>query len=165
MYYDDPYDPTLENDYDDAPDEVFSCSSDSTSLDSQMKKQRKFLEETKALDKGYCKLKRPSVLGNSFSAPVGIEIYSSDGIGTRIRGAITGVKYNQFRVGTSDEYLFFKVNMATGEKALRGNSVFFFDDPEQYERHMKCLLSTQTKTIWSERNKKELARRRLAENI
>jgi hypothetical protein len=148
MYYDDPYDPTLENDYD--PPE--SVQSDSITVDSRTKKFRKFMEDAKNEDKGYCNIKRNGAA---------IEFYSgSDCPGSKIRGAITGTKFDQYRVGTNDELLFFKVTIATGEKSLRGNSLFYFDSPEQYEKHAKCTIDTPTKGRWAERNMAERMRRK-----
>uniref|UniRef100_A0A6C0B7F8 Uncharacterized protein n=1 Tax=viral metagenome TaxID=1070528 RepID=A0A6C0B7F8_9ZZZZ len=152
MYYDDPYDPTLENDYD-VPESV---QSDSITVDSRIKKHRKLLEDFKNEDKGYCKIKVNYA---------DVELYSGSICpGSRIRGAITGTKFDQYKVGTKDEYMFFKVSVATGAKGLRGNTIFYFDNPEQYERHMKCTLDTVTKGRWAERNTAERMRRKDFEN-
>lgn len=157
MYYDDPYDPTLENDYD-IPQSV---ESDSITVDSRIRKTRKLMEDLKNEDRGYCKVKRPSPDPNKFGITTDVELYCGSLVpGAKIRGAITGVKFNQYRVGTKDEYMFFKINMATGEKGLRGNTVFYFDTPEQYERHMRCTLDTACKEKWEERNRKETIRRK-----
>jgi hypothetical protein len=89
-----------------------------------------------------------------------IELYSgSHCSGAPIRNAITGVRFPQYKVGSKDEYLFFKVGIATGEKGLRENSTFFFDNPEQYERHMHCTVETSVKSSWTERNMREVTRR------
>jgi hypothetical protein len=151
MYYDDPYDPTLENDYDEPAYPAMS-DNDSITVDSRIRKTRKLIEDAKNEDKGYCKIKR------SFKE---IEIYSgSDNPGGAIRNAITGVRFPQYRVGTKSEYLFFKVCIATGEKGLRGNRLFFFDSPEQYEKHMLCSVDTKVKGPWHDRNTKELLSRK-----
>jgi hypothetical protein len=156
MYHDDPYDPTLETNFDYAQSEY----SDTITVDSRIKRTRKLMEDSKNEDKGYCKVKRNSVYGNNYGKLAEVELYSgSDNPGSRIRGAITGTKFKEYRVGSSDEYLFFKVGICTGEKALRGNRTFFFDGPEQYEKHMNCSVDTKIKTAWAERNLKEMARR------
>jgi len=151
MYHDDPYDPTLENDYD--PPE--SVQSDSITVDSRTKKFKKLIQDAKNEDKGYCNVKRNNV---------NIELYSGSSCpGAKIRGAITGTKFDQYKVGTKDEYLFFKVIIATGEKSLRGNSLFFFDSPEQYEKHIRCTIDTATKSKWAEQNMAERMRRKALE--
>jgi len=81
-----------------------------------------------------------------------IECYSTSvNIGMMIRDAITGSKYNQYRVGTINEHLFFKVRWSTGEL---GNTTvsLFFDSPEQFERHMKTTVSQSVKEKWCKRN-------------
>jgi hypothetical protein len=159
MYHDDPYDPTLETNFG-VPGYAPSEYSEEETIDSRIKRNRKLAEDLKNEDTGYCKVKRNSVYGNPYSRIVDIELYSgSENPGSRIRGAITGTKFKEYRVGSSDEYLFFKVGLCTGEKGLRGNKIFFFDGPEQYEKQMNCTVDPQTKTAWAERNLKEMARR------
>ena len=151
MYYDDPYNPTLENDYDE-PESVIS---DSMTVDSRTKKYKKLMEDLKNEDKGYCKIKRNRV---------NVELYAGSTCpGSKIRDAVTGAKINHYKVGTKDEYLFFKVGIVTGEKGLRGNSLFFFDSPDQYEKHTKCLVDNSIKNKWAERNMAERMRRKALE--
>jgi hypothetical protein len=108
--------------------------SDDTSLSANRKRQRKNNEEMKKLDKGYYKLKR-----TVNHKQVDIDIYTTNDMpGTMIRDAITGSRYNEYRVGTRNEHLFFKVAIATGELGDSGGLVFF-DSPEQYERHFKGI--------------------------
>ena len=160
MYHDDPYDPTLETNYD-VPGYAASEYSDATSVTSRVKRNRQMAEELTNEDKGYCKVKRNKIQGNPNSSFVEIDLYSgSDNLGSKIRGAITGSKYGEFKVGSKDEYLFFKVCIATGEKGLRGNKTFFFDNPEQYEKHMRCVVDHNVKSAWADRNIKELLRRK-----
>ena len=164
MYHNDPYDPTLETNFyvpGYAPSEHSESDSDNMTLDSRMKRNKKLAEDLKMEDKGYCKVKRNSVYGNTHSKLVDIELYSgSDNPGAKIRDAVTGAKSSQYRIGTKDEYLFFKVCIATGEKSLRTNKTFFFDSPEHYERHMRCSVDTNIKSAWADRNVKELLRRK-----
>jgi hypothetical protein len=150
MYYDDPYNPTIENDFDQQNGNIqmdFDDATDNMTVNSQIVKNRKLIQEAKLQDKGYSRINR----GKGF-----VEIYGgSDCIGAPIRNAITSVRFPQYRVGSKDENLFFKVVIATGEKGLRGNRAFYFDDPEQYERHMQNTVSEKIKSAWSERNIKE----------
>jgi hypothetical protein len=119
--------------------------SDSESLDENAKKQRKMLEELKKMDKGYHKVYR-RVEGKKKS----VEIYSTSIFPrSKIRGAIGGSYYPSFKVGTRDENLFFKIAMATGE--CKDNNIFFFDTPEQYEKHMNTTLDQSIKEKWYEK--------------
>lgn len=156
MYHDDPYDPTLETNYI-TPAYAASVCSDNMTVNSRAVRNRQLADQYKNEDKGYCKVKREGHNGKL----VDVELYSgSDTPGAKIRGAITGTKYGEYRVGTSDEYMFFKVGIITGEKGLRGNKTFFFDGPDQYEKHMRTTVDSATKNAWSERNIKEVLRRK-----
>jgi hypothetical protein len=120
--------------------------SDITSLSANRKRQRKNNEDMKKLDKGYHKLKR--IVNYK---PVEIDIYTTNDMpGTMIRDAITGSRYNEYRVGTRNEHLFFKVGIATGELGNAGGLVFF-DSPEQYEKHFKGIytVSQDIKEKWT----------------
>jgi len=107
-----------------------------SSKSANKRRQRKIIEDIKNIDKHYHKLTR-KVNNKDFS----IEIYSTNVTpGTMIRDAITGSRYTQYRVGSMNENLFFKVSIATGETGKDG-ALFFFDSPEQYERHFKNIIS------------------------
>jgi hypothetical protein len=139
--------------------DTFSLSnSDSESLDDVAKKRRKMLEDLKKMDSGYHKLYRfidveyEDKHGKSYVTKERkpIEIYSSSIFPrSKIRGAIGGAYYPSFKVGSSDENLFFKIAMATGE--CKDNNIFFFDTPEQYEKHMNTTLEQPIKEKWYEK--------------
>jgi len=119
---------------------------DCTSISANRKRQRKNNEEMKKLDKGYHKIKR--FINNK---PVEFDIYTTNDMpGTMIRDAITGARYSDFRVGTRNEHLFFKVAISTGEVGNNGGLVFF-DSPEQYEKHFKGMYNVpqETKEKWT----------------
>ena len=123
-------------------DRSVSMSSDTASVTSNQKKQRKMMEDLKKLDKGYNKITR-IVDGKKKS----IDVYStSSNPGAQIRGAIGGPYYQGFRVGSRDEDIFFKVMLATGE--CGDSSILFFDNPEQYERHLYAVVSQEDKEKW-----------------
>jgi hypothetical protein len=88
--------------------------------------------------------------------------------GTAIRDAITGAHDPTYRVGKYDEYLFFKVCMATGE-GKRGNygevetQHLYYDSPEQYEKHFYTTVDSSVKTAWYERYRSEMACRKSEE--
>ena len=117
--------------------------SETITVDSRKRKYRKMWDDAKAADKGYHKIKR-----KVNHKKVELEVYSSSTTpGRMIRDAITGQKYSQYRVGSINEYLFFKVHMGTGELGADAGHLFF-DSPEQYERHMKTEVSQVIKEKW-----------------
>jgi len=121
MYYNDPYDITTENDFD---NEVNSSDGYNT------------------LDKGYCKIKQK--VNGVYKY---IEYYkTSNRPGTTIRDAITG--YNtSVCVGSLKEDLYYKVNIADGH-SNNNPSILFFENPEQFEHHFYCTVSNSTKEKW-----------------
>jgi hypothetical protein len=113
-----------------------------TSVNSVQKKQRKMIDDVKNMDTGYNKLTR-FVDGKKKS----IEIYSTiPNPGSNIRGAITGSFYRDFKVGSRDENVFYKVAVSTGE--CKHSHIFFFDNPEQYERALFTTISAAEKEAW-----------------
>jgi hypothetical protein len=73
--------------------------------------------------------------------------------GSTIRSATTGIYNEELRVGKRDEDLFFKVRITTGElgSAPFAND-FYFDSPEQYEKHFFTILPNGIKAKWVEKN-------------
>jgi hypothetical protein len=73
-----------------------------------------------------------------------IILFGSGQLGTIIRNAVTGEKYYGHKVGSSDEDLYFKTKIATGEF---GNEpvTLFYENVEQYERHMGNKINSETK--------------------
>lgn len=117
--------------------------SDTITVDSKIKNNRKMLDDSKKLDKGYHKIKR-----TINHKKVDIEVYSTTNTpGKMIRDAVTGGKYREFRVGSLNEHQFFKVRWGTGEIGKDGTTLFF-DSPEQYERHTKTEVSQSIKEKW-----------------
>lgn len=124
--------------------------SESVLMDDNTKKQRKMLEDIKKMDKGYHKLYIYVYDDENERKKKSIEIYSTSIFPrSKIRGAIGGSYYPSFKVGTSDENLFFKIAMATGE--CKDNNIFFFDTPEQFEKHMHVTLDQPIKEKWYEK--------------
>lgn len=129
--------------------------SDGSSVSSHRRRQRKNNEEMKKMDKGYHKFKR--IINHK---PVEIEIYSTNDMpATMIRDAVSGARYNQYRVGTPNEHLFFKVKIATGELG-NDSGLVFFDSPEQYERHFKgsSVVSQEDKEKWTNKRAEIMAK-------
>lgn len=65
-----------------------------------------------------------------------IRVFTSSGVGTRIRDAETG-EYYPNKVGSKDEDLFFKVAIATGEcTSANGSNTLFYCSPQHYVNHL-----------------------------
>jgi hypothetical protein len=60
--------------------------------------------------------------------------YPSNVTGNRIVNAETGVA-TDYRVGSLDEYLFFKVADSTHRNSNGDSDIYFYDSPENYLRH------------------------------
>jgi len=158
MYYDDAFDPTLENDFD-VPqfDETYSIANSVTTMNSNTKKYLKQLELLKMQDKDFRKIDR-YFNGKKKS----IELYATNSTpGTRIRDATSGSRINNAKVGCRDEDMFYKVAICTCEKGISpiDSNIFFFDSPEQYERITGSTVSQQDKSSWKEKRIKERVKR------
>jgi len=158
MYYDDAFDPTLENDFD-VPqfDETYSIANSVTTMNSNTKKYLKQLELLKMQDKDFRKIDR-YFNGKKKS----IELYATNSTpGTRIRDATSGSRINNAKVGCRDEDMFYKVAICTCEKGISpiDSNIFFFDSPEQYERITGSTVSQQDKSSWEEKRIKERVKR------
>lgn len=60
--------------------------------------------------------------------------HASNKQGARIRHAMTGAWY-EHRVGSNDEYRYFKVHDATSNNKYGCGNVYFFDSPGDYESY------------------------------
>ncbi len=82
--------------------------------------------------------------------------FASDVHGAQIRNAVTGSYYEE-RIGTLKEKKFFKVS---GKSSFKMNSdgvvldegynmsSFYYDNPEQYEKHKNVVVSQAVKDKW-----------------
>ena len=105
-------------------------------------------------DKGYHRVRRQKKVGGKFHLDYYETSITTD---TRIRNAVTGLRYRddhpkmRYLVGSRQEDIFFKVAISNGENGNR--SVFlFYDNPEQFERHQRVILSQSIKEKWSNKN-------------
>jgi hypothetical protein len=157
MYYDDPYDPNLPNDYDEPvdhyEDEVDNQSAVSSStIDTRRLRQRKLTEDAKTLDKGYAVAKL--VIGN---LPAKIPYYhTSYHPGSTIRNAVTGIYQTPHSVGKPNQDLYFKVIFPVPSPSDAHQ--LFYDSPDQYEKHFHCQVSDAVRKKWNDRV--EIARAR-----
>jgi hypothetical protein len=125
-------------------------SADNESYEEQ-KEQRRLVEETKKIDRGYNVIYRtcPNKRGQLVRTP--ISIYTSGGTDSQIRDAETGAYYKHI-VGSADEDLYFKVILATGEcKSKNGSNTLFYVSPRHYMSHLNNEVSEDTLQRWEEK--------------
>jgi hypothetical protein len=96
--------------------------------------------------KGYHKIYR-SVRGKS----VPIELFSSGSRGSTIRNAVSGDRYVGHLVGSKHEDFYYKVSISTGDIKNGDACAFFFDSPEEYEKHLMTTVDTASKELWREK--------------
>jgi hypothetical protein len=147
--YEDEYLYGMENEHEDCNNSVADSSvAESKSVSSEVRKRQKIIKDSKMVDKGYHKVKR-SINGKNIK----IEFYSTVLTpGNCIRNAITGTRFKEYRVGSSDEYLFYKVGNSVDVSRKPGESLtLFYDSPEQWERHFRCELPQEEKLKWQRR--------------
>lgn len=106
-----------------------------------IKDNEQLLNDIHKLDKGYNIIWRKINRKDGSKKRSKIEFYSSGGIGTYIRDAESG-EYYQYKVGSLEEDLFFKVSFNTGEcKSRNGSSTLFFLSPNHFMKHMVINLN------------------------
>ncbi len=109
---------------------------------------RKFMMQQKLADKGYNVVKRQVKKANGLKKTVNITVYTSSGIGSKIRDAETGEYYN-YLVGSANEDLFYTIILATGEcNSLNGSKTLFYMTPQSYMSHLKCEVDPETIRLW-----------------
>jgi hypothetical protein len=111
-----------------------------------------FLQE----DKGLNTLTRKVVLDNGRVKNKRIKVYTSGGVGTKIRDAETG-EYYPNRVGSRDEDLFYKVIVSTGEcNSANGYNALFYFSPQHYENHLYTNVDPEIASEWEIRRNKRV---------
>jgi len=85
--------------------------------------------------------------GKEYYKKVHINLYGSGIMGTKIRNAVTGERYD-YRVGSKEQDLFFSVALCTGENGMKESLSLFYDSPEQYENHMFQKIDMTAKGHW-----------------
>jgi len=112
--------------------------------------------EIEKKDKGLNIITKNIVLNNGKIKKKRIKVYASNGTGNQIRDAESGEYYDN-KVGSKDEYLFFKVAFATGQFNSANNSnTLFYTTPEQYENHMYITVDKERYAEWYERRQDRL---------
>jgi hypothetical protein len=126
-------------------DEAFEANEN---LNDVVKTQKKELNKMKVFDTDYVSIYRSKTTSNGKQKNVKIDLYVSGDIGSQIRNAETG-QYYKYKVGTKEEDRLFKMKFSTGEiQTKSGNSVLFYDSPEQCENHLMEELSEDIKENW-----------------
>ena len=74
-------------------------------------------------------------------------------MGTKIKSATMGTYYDNMYVGKEDENMLFKVRVVNGEtgSSAYGND-FYYDSPEEYERHLFVKVPQKIKEKWMEKH-------------
>lgn len=132
------------NSYCDIYNDDFDSTTDSMSAFSK----KRFIKNKELSDKGFFQLIR-TIKGIRVKIPC----YSTRCVrGTNIRSATTGLYYTGCYVSKYDEDLFFKVRDTSGELGLKpyGND-FYYDSPEQYEKHLYTTIPQSIKDKWLEK--------------
>uniref|UniRef100_A0A6C0DRZ6 Uncharacterized protein n=1 Tax=viral metagenome TaxID=1070528 RepID=A0A6C0DRZ6_9ZZZZ len=116
----------------------------------------KYMDELKKQDKGFRKVKR-----NINGIVTNVEIYTTSTTpGSLIRDAITGSRYVNYRAGTSDENLFFKVRVSIGGTDYGNEPItLYYDNPETYERTFGSTVAQTDKERWEARRVSEVVSR------
>lgn len=136
-------------------EETSQCSindSDSSSVSTNHKNEKKMKDQLKTQDPGYFKIYRK--FGNS-KKRTKLELYKTPISGNSyIRNAVTGFSENA-KIGTNASNLHFSVALCTGE--LGNEPVhLYFDSPEQYEKVFDQTVSQTTKDEWNHRDRKSV---------
>jgi hypothetical protein len=106
----------------------------------------------KKIDRGYNKVYRNIPRASDGKIiNTKIDVYTTGSIGSRIRDADTGEYYN-YKVGSRDEDLFFKVSLATGEcNSKNGSNTLFYLSPHHYMSHLNVELDDSVINSWEEK--------------
>jgi len=170
MYHDDPYDPNLENDYDDCDAKLnpshnmddessYYSQENDLSVSSNIKKQRKLIEDAKLQDLGFHRVYRKIATRDNTKVKKCIEFYETPIImGATIRNAITGRYEHGMKVGSKSERLFFKMGLCTGETG-QTPAHLYYDSPTEYEKHSYSTVSQEIKDKWLNAFTEEQTRR------
>lgn len=127
MDFDDRYNPQIENDID------------------------MELQDMLMYDPGYNKLYNTLVLSNGKIKRKLIKVFSSSGVGSKIRNAESGFFYKDI-VGSKNEDKYFKVSFSVGRLNSKNNSnTLFYNSPEEYMKHMNAQLDDKIIENWREK--------------
>ena len=130
MFYDDHFNPTTSNDYD------------------NQDLQKLVFKQIKSMDRGYTHVTRFVKKQDGTRKKKEIPVYTSGSIGSNIRDAESG-EYYKYIVGSVDEDLFFKINISTGECGSSNESnTLFYISPQQYMNHLHAHIDPENVARW-----------------
>jgi hypothetical protein len=123
---------------------------ETSSIDTQIRDQRKMRELYKRMDKDYYSYKKKIFDGEVYKTSK-VELYSSPLLNNGyIRNAVTGSRMDH-RVGSKYEDLYFRVMDSCLGNHTPLNDLprkLYYDNPEQCERHLQIVISKDIKTNW-----------------
>ena len=117
---------------------------DASSLQSRRRSNKK-REELMQMDKGF------AILNPKSKTPIAY-FHTDTNPGSTIRNAVTGIYESGHKFGSPDEDLFFKVVQSCCCAHFSEHHIMFYDTPEQYEKHFRVTVSSDTKQKWSEKS-------------
>jgi len=82
------------------------------------------------------------------------DYYCNTEIGQTIVNAVTGNSYYNFKIGSSDEKLFWTVMIPVTNEKMTTTAKLFYDSPEEYENHKNVVIDWNIKREWHERQQK-----------
>ena len=127
MDIDDRYNPQMENDIDREAEDILMY------------------------DPGYSKLYMKVRLSNGKIKKRLVKVFSSSGVGTKIRNAESGFCYKDL-VGSKNEDKYFKVAFSVGRLTSKNSSsTLFYNSPEEYMKHMNMTLDDKIINDWREK--------------
>jgi hypothetical protein len=111
---------------------------------------RKIESDLKNNDNGYNVIYRNVPNKDGFIRTKKIPLYTSGGVGSNIRDAETGDYYTN-KVGSRDEFAFYKVILATGEcRSNNGSCTLFFRSPSHFMAYLHCDVHQKHVQRWTD---------------
>ena len=83
------------------------------------------------------------------------DYYCNNEVGQTIVNAVTGNPYYNFKIGSPDEKLFWRVMIPVTNDKMTTTAKLFYESPEEYENHRNVEISWITKRNWHEKQQKD----------
>jgi len=133
---------------------------ESSTIDSEIREQRKITEANRRMNKHYYSYKIMNAEGNELR-PVRIQVYSSPILSNAlIYNASTGIRMPHRVCSKYDDLYFIVTDVSTDTKTElnKESRRLYYSNPEECERHLKMQISQNIKEKWMEKNLKARAR-------
>lgn len=109
------------------------------------------LDDIQKQDRGFNIVYRPVLKADGSIKKKRIVVYTSGGMGNRVRDAESGQYYSN-RVGSNDEHLFFKVMLSTGEcRSANGSNALFYLSPQHFMNHLGYHVTQESIDAWEQK--------------